>query len=272
MILTNIIRGIVKSHPELKLKLSMAMSKQTPFQYVYQSFSMTILSTGACGMLIYLFTKSNKYALLIGFFVLLLLIPFFFKFWMSYVDVQIRRKARELEGDLLFVSEYFLVSLESGMPLGNAIRNISRLDRPSGRFFKKVYTDFKTGKDLENALDDAIGYSSSLNLKILLKRLKDSLSIGVDLKKVLENFIEESSERKIIEIRSYAKKLNPIIMMYLILGIVVPSLGVTFFILAAALLQITPEFLRLILIALFLVMFVIQYISYSSFKFSKSTI
>ena len=61
-------------------------------------------------------------------------------------------------------------------------------------------------------------------------------------------------------------------MMYLLLGIVLPSLGVTFFILGAALLNITPAFLKYILIFIFLVMFGFQYIAYSSFKFSKSTI
>ena len=107
---------------------------------------------------------------------------------------------------------------------------------------------------------------------MLLKRLKDSLTIGVDLKTVLENYIEESSEKKIIEIKGYSKKLNPIIMMYLLLGIVVPSLGITFFILAATLLEMTPQLLKLILICIFLIMFAFQYITYTLFKFSKSTL
>ena len=34
--ITNLIRGIVKRNPKLKLKLKKASSKLTPFQYVYQ--------------------------------------------------------------------------------------------------------------------------------------------------------------------------------------------------------------------------------------------
>ena len=272
MIFTNIIRGLVKKNPQLKLKLKKAGSKQTPFQYIYQTLTMTIMSYFALAILSYFVFKEEFFMMLIVQGIVILFLPFVYSFWFSYVDVQIRRYARELDSDLLFVSEFFLVSLESGLPLGNAIQRIAKLDRPGGRFFHKVFMDFKTGKDLEKALEDASVYSASDSLKILLKRLKDSLNIGVDLRVVLANFIEESSEKKIQDIRAYSKRLNPVIMMYLVLGVVLPSLGVTFFILAAALLEISAEMLKYILIFIFLIMFGFQYISYSSFKFTKSTL
>lgn len=268
----NFIRGIVANHPELKLKLKKAASKQTQFQYVYQTLTMTFMSVIFLILILFLITKSNLIIFVIGTSVLCILSPILFRFWFGFVDVQIGKVGRELDSDILFVSEYLMVSLESGLPLGNAIQRLSRLNRPGGKFFNRVYTEFKTGKDLETALDEASTYSASDNLRILLKRLKDSLTIGVDLKSVLENYIEESSERKIIEIRGYTKKLNPIIMMYLLLGIVVPSLGITFFILAATLLEMTPQLLKLVLVIIFLLMFVFQYITYTMFKFSKSTL
>ncbi len=268
----NFIRGIVKNHPEIKLKLKKAASKQTPFQYIYQTLMMSFMSLLFFFIILFLTTRNNLLIFGIGAVIIILLSPLIYGFWFGFVDVQISKIGRELDSDLLFVSEYLLVSLESGLPLGNAIQRISRLNRPGGKFFNRVFTEFKTGKDLETALDEASTYSASENLRVLLKRLKDSLTIGVDLKTVLENYIEESSEKKIIEIKGYSKKLNPIIMMYLLLGIVVPSLGITFFILAATLLEMTPQLLKLILICIFLVMFAFQYITYTLFKFSKSTL
>jgi len=272
MVLTAFIRGIVKRNPELKTKLRRAGIKSTPFQYVYQSISMTVLSFIAFAIILFFIFRDNFLLLIVTEIVLILIVPLFYFFWLSFVDVKIRQYARELEGDLLFVSEYFLVSLESGLPLGNAIQRLSSINRPGGRFFKGVFTDFKTGHDLETALDDAAFYSPSDPLKTLLKRLKDSLVIGVDLRNILENFIVESSEKKVAEIRSYAKKLNPIIMLYLLLGVVLPSLGLTFFILGAALIQMTPNLLKYILILCFLLMFAFQYMSYSIFSFNKATL
>lgn len=269
---TNLIRGIVKKNPILKLKLKKAGSKQTPFQYVHQSIFMTFFSIIVTSALIFLIFKHNLPYLFFGFGFVILLIPMLYKFWISYVDVQINKYGRELDGDLLFVCEYLLVSLESGLPLGNAIERFSRLKRPGAKFFKKVFTEFQTGKSLELALKEASVYSPSESLRILLKRLHDSLNIGVDLKTILENFITESSDKKVVEIKGYSKKLNPIIMMYLLLGIVMPSLGITFFILGATMMNITPSFLKLILTFVLLIMYGFQYMSYSAFKFSKTSI
>ncbi len=272
MSFANFIRGIVRNHPDLKLKLKKANSKQTPFQYVFQSFSMFVMSNIALLIIIILIFKNDIYMLLMSLGFLLLITPIIYRFWFSYVDVQIKKYARQVDSDLMFVAEYFLVSVESGLPLGNIIKRISHLKRPGGEFFKRIYLDFQTGKNMEKALEEGANYSPSDNMKILLKRLKDSLEIGIDLKQVLINFINEMSEKKILEIRAFSKKLNPIIMMYLLVGIVLPSLGLTFFILGAALMQITPAFLKLILIFIFLIMFAFQYLSYSSFKFSRSTL
>ena len=272
MIFRNFIRSIVKRNPSLKFNLKKAGSKQTPFQYIYQTVSMTIFTVIAFLVVAFLATKSNLQIMLLALLSVIFILPLIYKFWVSYVQVQIRKSARELDSDLLFVSEYFLVSMESGLPLANAIQNLSRLQRPGGRFFKRVFTEFNTGKDLEEALEEGSKFCASDNMKILLKRLKDSLNIGVDLKTVLENFVQEASEKKILEIRSYSKKLNPVIMMYLLLGVVFPSLGVTFFILGAAIMQVTPELLKLLLTMIFLVMFGFQYMTYSAFKFSRATL
>jgi Flp pilus assembly protein TadB len=272
MIFTNYIRGIVQRHPELKNKLKKAASKQTPFQYVFQSIVLTMGSLFSLYLISFLVFKDDLFTLAIVLLGDTLFGLVIYQFWFSSLDVQIRKEARELDADILFVSEYFLVSLESGLPLGNSIQNLSRLERPGGKFFKKVFTEFNTGKDLEQALEEGANNCPSSDMKVLLRRLKDSLEIGVDLKQILINFIEESSEKKIVEIRSYSKKLNPLVMMYLLLGIVIPSLGITFFILGASFLSITPDFLRIILILVFLVMFAFQYIAYTGFKFSRATL
>ena len=270
MVFKEIIRKIVSKNPNLSKKLKLAGMNQSPFQYVFQTLYLTgLFVIGFCVFFIILFAgTSTMYwaiAITIG------LMPFVYSFLMKLVDVKANQFGRELEGDILFISEYLLVVLESGVPLPNALEQLAKIKRPGGIFFDKVLRDFKLGKDLDRTLDDAITYCPSPSLRSLIKRLKDSLVIGVDLQKVLSNFVEESSKKKLIEIRGFGKKLNPIIMMYLIFGIVIPSLGVTFFILFAAISGMGSELLRVVLIFTFMFMFVFQYIAYSSLKFTKST-
>ena len=97
MIFTNYIRGIVQEHPELKLKLKKASSKQTPFLYVYQSIVMTIGSVFALLFLSFLIFREDLIALLVALLVNLVLSYPIYRFWFSYVDVQIRKTARELD-------------------------------------------------------------------------------------------------------------------------------------------------------------------------------
>lgn len=269
---TNFVRSIVKKHPELKLKLKKGNSKLSEFQYINQTINVSVIISVMAAIFIFIFFKHKIEIVLFGILGIIFLFPIIYKFFFSLIDVQIRQYARLLDSDLLFVSEYLLVTLESGLPLPNTIQRLSNIDRPGGLFFKRVFTDFKTGKDFEAALNEAINYAPSNSVKVLLKRLKDSMVIGADLQVILSNFVKESSEKKVIEIREFSKKLNPLIMMYLLLGIVLPSLGITFFTLGAALVDMTPSLLGIILAMIFLFMFTFQYMAYSSLKFSKSTI
>ncbi len=264
------IRKLVSKNPQLKKDIQRSGMVQSPFQYIFQTIYLTGLMS--VGMLVFVFVLFAGEPILI-FLVLgiLVLTPLIYFFLFSLVKVKVSQLGRDLEGDILFVSEYLLVVLESGVPLSNALEQLSKIKRPGGVFMERVLRDFKLGKDMEQTLDDAIGYCPSDSLRILIKRLKDSLDIGVDLETVLSNFIDEGSEKKLIEIRGYSKKLNPVIMMYMIFGIVIPSLGVTFFILFAAISGMGSDLLKWVLIFLFMFMFVFQYMAYSSLKFTKST-
>ncbi|MCH8519337.1 MAG: type II secretion system F family protein [Nanoarchaeota archaeon] len=271
MVLKEIIRKIASKYPNLNHKLKLAGLNQSPFQYIFQTIALTgMICAGIFIFIFILFSSSpNFLTLLIG---SILAIPLIYLFLFSIADVKAKQLGRELDRDLLFVSEYLLVTLESGIPLPNALEEMSKIQRPGGIYFERILREFKMGEDLEQTLDDAIDYCPSEDFRNLIKKLRDSLSIGVQLDKTLVDFVEESSDKKLIEIQGYSKKLNPLIMMYLVLGIVVPSLGVTFFILFAAISGMSEGMLAFILSIIFLFMFLFQYIAYSSLKFSKSTL
>ncbi len=271
--LNNIVKKIIFSHPELKNKLKKAQIAKKPKQYVLETIMSSFFLSFGYLVLVYLFLKDAEVlTFLMGIFSSLLFFLFSFFFFFNYVDVLIRQKAREQDTDLLFISEFFLINLESGLPIGIAIQNISFLDRPCSNFFRKIYLDFQTGSDVRMAIVNALTYTASENLKNLLRKIRDSLEVGINLKDVLNNFIEENSEKKLLSVRSYAKKINPLITMYLLLGIVIPSLGLTFFTIGAVLVEMTPNLLIWTLIIIFLCMFIFQYIFYVMFKFGKETL
>lgn len=271
MVFKEFIRKLTSKYPTLNQRLKLAGSTQSPFQYVFQTVYLSaMLGVGIFIFIFILFSSEPIFlTLIIG---NILLVPLIYLFLFSIVDVKATQLGRELDRDLLFVSEYLLVTLESGVPLSNALLQLSKINRPSGNFFERILREFKMGEDLEETLNHAISYCPSEDFRNLIKKLKDSLNIGVQLNKTLVDFVNESSDKKLIEIQGYSKRLNPLIMMYLVLGIVIPSLGVTFFILFAAISGMSEDMLRVVLMFVFLFMFAFQYIAYSSLKFSKSTL
>ena len=57
---TMFIRGLVKKNPEVKLKLKKAGSKQTPFQYINQSVTMSLMSSFAFAFIAFPIFKSKS--------------------------------------------------------------------------------------------------------------------------------------------------------------------------------------------------------------------
>ena len=53
------------------------------------------------------------------------------------------------------------------------------------------------------------------------------MKIGVDVTQFLRSTLEEIIEDQIVEIKRYGKKLNSVTLFYLLVGIVIPSLGMT---------------------------------------------
>ena len=271
--LRHIIRKIIKANPNLDLDLKKSYSKLTPFSYVYQTIFLAFLLSFSISFII-LIVMINKFGqyVFFGLIIFITLYYIFFKFFFSYNSVKIKQIEREQDNDLLFILEFLLVDLKSGSNLGMSIENLSKIKRPTSRFFKNILLDIKIGTDIENSIKNSINYCASYNLKVIMKRIYDSLEIGGNLDLTIENQIKEFSQKKIIKIKGYSKKINPLVTVYLLLGIVLPSLGITFFIVGATVLNITPSFLGLILSVIFVIMFFLQYLFYSFFRFQKETL
>ena len=150
-----------------------------------------------------------------GLIIFITLYYIFFKFFFSYNSVKIKQIEREQDNDLLFILEFLLVDLKSGSNLGMSIENLSKIKRPTSRFFKNILLDIKIGTDIENSIKNSINYCASYNLKVIMKRIYDSLEIGGNLDLTIENQIKEFSQKKIIKIKGYSKKINPLVTVYL---------------------------------------------------------
>jgi archaeal flagellar protein FlaJ len=75
---------------------------------------------------------------------------------------------------------------------------------------------------------------------------------------VIHEEIKSLSEEQAIQIQSYGSKLNPLIVFYMLIAVVLPSLGITFLIIISSLLSVDSMMLKLFFIVAFIFVVFIQ--------------
>lgn len=189
---------------------------------------------------------------------------FFLTIFMKSVDAQINRRAKDIDREVLFAGRFLLIKLNAGQPLINALVDASNSYGVASKFFKEMVRDIDIGTPVEEALENAQRNTGSKKFRSILFQISTALKIGVDVSKFLGATLEDIANEQLVEIQRYGKKLNGVTMFYMLLSIVVPSLGLTLFILVASLVSIDVNFTLFSILAFLLV--IIGFIFLTVFK------
>lgn len=160
---------------------------------------------------------------------------FIFNVLMRGPDGTITKRAKEVDKEILFAGRYLLIKLESGMPLINSLIEAARSYGISNKYFKEIVRDIELGTPIEKALQNAMSYTPSKKFKRILFQINNALRIGIDVRQSLEAVLEDIAQEQLIEIQRYGKKLNSFTLFYMLIAIVVPSLGLTLAVVVASL-------------------------------------
>ena len=158
-----------------------------------------------------------------------------FFYLLTYPIVRARHRVRTLERDLLFAMRHGLIEVRSGVTLFNAMASIAR-----GGYgvvseeFGKIVRQINAGVPEDVALEKVAFENPSIQLRQVIWQLSNALRAGANIGITLESLVDEFEQEQLIIIRKYGREMNPWTMMYMMLGIVLPSLGITFFIVISA--------------------------------------
>lgn len=149
----------------------------------------------------------------------------FFKFNFLKIKGKIQSRKKKIDKEVLFVGTYLLIKLYAGRPLLIALTETSKSRGIVAKFIKEIVDDINTGSPIEKALENALLYSPSEKLKKILFQVNNALKLGIDVTKPLESVIQEIEDEQEIEVKKYSKKLNSLVIFYMLLAIVLPSIG-----------------------------------------------
>ena len=152
---------------------------------------------------------------------------FFYFFQIPFV--RINRISREVNKEIVFATRFLLVELESGVTLYEAMRNTSKSYHAVGGYFSEIINKINIGTSMESAITETIESCASDSLIKILWQVSNSLKTGSNIASPLKTVAETLVKEQQIQVNEYAKKLNPLAMFYMMIAIIMPSLGVTMF-------------------------------------------
>ncbi len=264
------LQRISKANPGLKLKLKQAGMEDKPEQFIKKTLLSAFYMT--TGLVVFLFLVLAKLNVFKG--ILLFIVPvtfFIMSFYMIKLpDLKISRIEKDISKEIVFAGRFLIIELESGVPLYNAMINVAKNYEVIGKYFKEITDKIDLGTSMEDALNEAVEFIPSNDFRKILWQVINSIRTGSNISKSLYSAIEQITKDQITEVNKYGKKLNPLAMFYMIIAVILPSLGITMLIIFSSFIKFQLSLTVLLVLAGFLGF--VQFMFISMVKFSRPAV
>src|SRR3989344_3421537 len=156
-----------------------------------------------------------------------------------YPKVILKKKIRDLERNLVFALRTILVEIKSGVTMFDAINIVAEGDNGEvSREFKRAVQNIQTGEYQNEALEYLAEKNPSLHFRRAIWQLVNGLKAGSDTSVVMQALVENLSKEKSNQVRKYGNSLKLLSLLYMMLGAIIPALGLTFLIILSTFPQI----------------------------------
>jgi flagellar protein FlaJ len=222
-------------NPELRKKLAMADSTDTQLSFMERVLSSTFYFSIVMLVLSYFFIEQLKFPI-IYLLPLLLIYPFiFYRYFLLYPDAMVTRRQRHIDMEIVFAGRHLVIALRSGMPLFDAMRGVSEGYGEASKEFNRIVEKVTLGVPMSQAIREVAQNNPSKNFVRVTMQIANSLSSGANVADSLDAVLDQVSKEQLIELKEYGQKLTPMVMFFMIFGIILPSLGIAFLIILLSL-------------------------------------
>lgn len=176
------------------------------------------------------YTASNSALIMGGVAAAPLISIFGFFTFANYPKIKTKRISRNLEKDLPYALRHMLIEVRSGISLYEAMVSVSEDYGEASNEFNRIVKDINGGKPQIEALEDSIVRNPSTQYRRAMWQMINALKSGTDVSNTLETLVDSMIKQQKLEVEKYGKELNPYVLVYLMIAVIMPSLGVTFMI------------------------------------------
>lgn len=246
---------------DLKTKLRLAGIEKTPVEFMERVIGNTIWISLTLiilvGLIMYFVTQTDLlWLILIG----IVIIFAVFNYLLIYPDASLMKRKRELDYEIVFAGRHILIALKSGMPLFDTFVGTSTGYGEVSKELKKVVDKIVVGVPSTQAIREVAQQTPSKYFSRVMQQIANSLASGADVADSLEAVLDQISKEQMILLKEYSQKLTPMVMFYMLFGIIVPSIGVVLAVALMSVLTGETQFSSIVLLPVFLLIVLLQFL------------
>ena len=148
-----------------------------------------------------------------------------------YPKIVVKKKVRELDKNLVFALRTLLIEIKSGVSLFDAMKTVAEGNYGKlSEEFDRTAKEIQTGTPEKEALERMAENNPSDHLRRTLWQLVNGMKAGADVSIVLKESVDSLTRQQVIEMRRYGGQLKVLSLVYMMMGVIIPALGITFLI------------------------------------------
>ncbi|MDD2655394.1 MAG: type II secretion system F family protein [Candidatus ainarchaeum sp.] len=215
-------------YPNMRKKLTMAGIEKNPEEFLDGVVVSALLGAATLSILSFLFLSSIDMDVVWLVPLSLLYLFMCYQYFMLYPDVKITKRKRDIDYELVFAGRHLLIALKSGMPLFDSLVGVSRGYGAVSEEFNRIVEKVTLGMSMTQAIREVIQNCPSNDYNRIMLQIANAINSGSDVADSLEVVLNQVFREQVIALKAYGQKLNPLVMFYMIFGIIFPSLGLAF--------------------------------------------
>jgi len=216
--------------PDMELNLKKAGYDMSALQYLaiilFMSLTMFIFSSIVIVLFFMLMKTGNDPYIMASIPFIASISTFLYFFFMP--KLKIMKDARQIDKNLEYMLKDMQIQLTAGVPLFNAIANVG-----VGGYGKcseianEIVQEVESGSSMQDVLHIYGMLSPSDGLKRALWQISNAMQTGSDVKTALVAISDDIRREKENKIKVYGQELSLWALVYMMMVIVMPSMGVT---------------------------------------------
>lgn len=146
----------------------------------------------------------------------------------AYPRLIVKKHVNDIERNIINALKHMLIQIKSGIPLFDSLAYLSEGEYGAlSDELKILVKDVNAGTSIEDALDSLAVRNPSQSLRRFVWQMSNAMKAGSNIGTTLKEIVDNASKEQLVAIRRYGSQLNPLTLVYMMIAVIIPALGVT---------------------------------------------